>query len=119
MNLYFDLLVGTTTAPLRLLSFVGTLSAIAGLAFGVLLLVLRFVYGPGWAAEGVFTIFAVLFIFLGVQLLGMGLLGEYLGRISRDVQRRPRYLVHEVVGSGYGAGPSGVVARAAGREIGA
>jgi undecaprenyl-phosphate 4-deoxy-4-formamido-L-arabinose transferase len=119
LNLYFDLLVGTTTAPLRLLSFVGTVSAIAGLAFGVLLLVLRFVYGPGWAAEGVFTIFAVLFILLGVQLLGMGLLGEYIGRISRDVQRRPRYLVHEVIGSGYTAGPSGVVGRAASREIGA
>ena len=118
LNLYFDLLVGTTTAPLRLLSFVGTASAIAGLAFGVLLFVLRFVYGPGWAAEGVFTIFAVLFIFLGVQLLGMGLLGEYIGRISRDVQRRPRYLVHEVVGSGYSAGPSTLVGRAASREIG-
>jgi len=116
LNLYFDLLVGTTTAPLRLLSFVGTASAFAGLAFGVLLFVLRFVYGPGWAAEGVFTIFAVLFIFLGVQLLGMGLLGEYIGRISRDVQRRPRYLVHEVVGTGYTAGPSGVVGRAASRE---
>ena len=38
-----------------------------------------------------FTIFAVLFLFLGVQLLGMGLLGEYIGRISRDVQARPRY----------------------------
>jgi undecaprenyl-phosphate 4-deoxy-4-formamido-L-arabinose transferase len=118
LNLYFDLLVGTTTAPLRLLSIVGTLSAVAGLAFGVLLLVLRFVYGPGWAAEGVFTIFAVLFIFLGVQLLGMGLLGEYIGRISRDVQRRPRYLVHEVIGSGYGARADREVARVASREIG-
>ena len=119
VNLYFDLLVGTTTAPLRLLSFVGTLSALAGLGFGVFLLILRFIYGPGWAAEGVFTIFAVLFIFLGVQLLGMGLLGEYIGRISRDVQRRPRYLVHQVIGSGYGAGAGGSIGRAASREIGA
>jgi undecaprenyl-phosphate 4-deoxy-4-formamido-L-arabinose transferase len=94
-------------------------SAIAGLSFALLLFVLRFVYGPGWAAEGVFTIFAVLFIFLGVQLLGMGLLGEYIGRISRDVQRRPRYLVHEVIGSGYGAGAAGSIGRAASREIGA
>lgn len=99
LNLYFDLLVSTTTAPLRMLSFVGTGLALLGAGFGVLLLVLRLVYGPEWAAQGVFTIFAVLFIFLGVQLIGMGLLGEYIGRISKDVQGRPRYLVKRVLRS--------------------
>ncbi|MGA8202936.1 MAG: glycosyltransferase [Woeseiaceae bacterium] len=98
LNLYFDLVVSASTVPLRLLSIIGTGLALLGAAFGFLLLVLRFVLGPDWAAEGVFTIFAVLFIFLGVQLLGMGLLGEYIGRISRDVQGRPRYLVRETVG---------------------
>jgi undecaprenyl-phosphate 4-deoxy-4-formamido-L-arabinose transferase len=101
LNLYFDLLVSTTTAPLRLLSVVGTGCALAGVAFAALLLALRVAYGPTWAAQGVFTIFAVLFLFLGVQLLGMGLLGEYIGRISRDVQRRPRFIVREVVGTGW------------------
>jgi undecaprenyl-phosphate 4-deoxy-4-formamido-L-arabinose transferase len=100
LNLYFDLLVSASTAPLRLLSLAGTLLAMLGAAFGALLLILRLTYGPDWAAEGVFTIFAVLFMFLGVQLIGMGLLGEYIGRISRDVQRRPRYLVREIVRGG-------------------
>jgi undecaprenyl-phosphate 4-deoxy-4-formamido-L-arabinose transferase len=117
VNLYFDLLVSTTTAPLRLLSLAGTLLALVGVAFGVLLLVLRFVYGPDWAAEGVFTIFAVLFVFLGVQLVGMGLLGEYIGRISRDVQARPRFIVREVVGRGWSAASESLPARAAGREL--
>lgn len=103
VNLYFDLLVSSTTAPLRLLSVIGTLSALAGVGFGVALLALRIAYGPSWAAQGVFTVFAVLFVFLGVQLLGMGLLGEYIGRISRDVQGRPRYVVREVVGTGWSA----------------
>jgi undecaprenyl-phosphate 4-deoxy-4-formamido-L-arabinose transferase len=105
LNLYFDLLVSSSTAPLRMLSIIGTALALVGATFGILLLVLRFVYGPDWAAEGVFTIFAVLFVFLGVQLIGMGLLGEYIGRISRDVQGRPRYLIRETVGgdSGYQA----------------
>ena len=97
LNLYFDLLVSTTTAPLRMLSFLGTALALLGAGFGLSLLVLRFVLGPEWAAQGVFTIFALLFIFLGVQLLGMGLLGEYIGRISKDVQGRPRYLVKKVI----------------------
>lgn len=100
LNLYFDLLVSASTVPLRMLSIAGTGLAFVGAAFGVLLLILRLVYGPDWAAEGVFTIFAVLFIFLGVQLIGMGLLGEYIGRISRDVQDRPRYIVRETVGAG-------------------
>ena len=99
INLYFDLLVSATTRPLRLLSTVGAGLAVSGLGFGVLLLILRLIYGAAWAAEGVFTIFAALFVFLGAQFIGMGLLGEYIGRISRDVQGRPRYVVHEVVGA--------------------
>ncbi|HEX5049162.1 MAG TPA: glycosyltransferase [Gammaproteobacteria bacterium] len=115
INLYFDMLVSTTTAPLRLLSIVGGALAVIGAAFGVLLLALRLVYGPDWAAQGVFTIFAVLFLFLGIQLVGMGLLGEYVGRISRDVQARPRFIVREVVGSGWSASgePRQVAARSA------
>lgn len=97
INLYFDLLISTTTTPLRLLSVTGTLLALAGIAFGVLLLALRLYYGPEWAVQGVFTIFAILFVFLGVQLLGMGLLGEYIGRISRDVRARPRYVIRELI----------------------
>ena len=97
LNLYFDLLISTTITPLRLLSVSGTLLAFAGIAFGFLLLALRLYYGPEWAVQGVFTIFAILFVFLGVQLLGMGLLGEYIGRISRDVRARPRYVIRELV----------------------
>ncbi len=100
VNLYFDLLVSSTTVPLRMLSLTGTTLAGAGVAFGFLLLALRIINGPDWAAQGVFTVLALLFVFLGVQLIGLGLLGEYLGRVSRELQGRPRYLVREVVGTG-------------------
>jgi len=98
VNLQFDLLTSMTTGPLRLMTFVGGGLAVLGFAFAVLILVLRLVYGPEWAAQGVFTIFAVLFIFLGIQLAGMGLLGEYIGRIYQDVRARPRYFIETVVG---------------------
>ena len=50
--------------------------------------------------EGVFTLFAILFIFIGGQFIGMGLLGEYIGRIYHDVRARPRYFIQEVIGRG-------------------
>jgi len=98
INLQFDLLTSMTTFPLRLLSVLGGLLAMAGFAFSMVLLVTRFIYGADWAGEGVFTVFAILFIFIGVQLLAMGLLGEYIGRIYHDVRARPRYFIHKVVG---------------------
>jgi len=98
INLQFDLLTSMTTFPLRLLSVLGGLISIAGVGFGVFLLVMRLVYGAEWAAKGVFTLFAVLFMFVGAQFVGMGLLGEYIGRIYDDVRARPRYFVDRVVG---------------------
>jgi len=68
------------------------------------LIVLRLIYGPEWAAQGVFTVFAILFIFLGVQILAMGLLGEYIGRIYNDVRARPRYFIREIVAQQRNAG---------------
>jgi len=99
INLQFDLLTGMTTFPLRLLSILGTMISIAGLGFGVFLFVMRLIYGPEWAVGGVFTLFAILFIFIGAQFIGMGLLGEYIGRIYHDVRARPRYFVKRVVGA--------------------
>jgi len=100
VNLQFDLLTSITTAPLRLLMMFGTVICALGGGLGVLLLVLRLIYGPEWAVEGVFTLFAVLFMLVGLQFIGMGLLGEYIGRIYTDVRGRPRYYVEEVVGRG-------------------
>lgn len=47
--------------------------------------------------DGVFVLFAVLFIFVGAQFVAMGLLGEYIGRIYNDVRARPRYFIQRVV----------------------
>jgi undecaprenyl-phosphate 4-deoxy-4-formamido-L-arabinose transferase len=97
VNLMFDLVTTMSTTPLRMLSLLGGVLALTGFAFGVLLLVLRLAHGPEWAAQGVFVLFAVLFIFTGAQFLGLGLLGEYLGRVYHDVRARPRFFVERIV----------------------
>ncbi|MFO7599755.1 MAG: glycosyltransferase [Candidatus Desulfacyla sp.] len=99
INLQFDLLTSMTTFPLRLLNVLGVLISALGVGFGIFLFVMRLIYGPDWAAAGVFTLFAILFIFIGAQFLAMGLLGEYIGRIYSDVRARPRYFVEEIVGT--------------------
>jgi len=98
ISLQFDLLTGITTFPLRLLSMLGVLISAAGVGFGVFLLVMRLIYGSDWAVQGVFTLFAILFIFIGAQFIALGLLGEYLGRMYYDVRARPRFFVNKVTG---------------------
>ncbi|MDA3919379.1 MAG: undecaprenyl-phosphate 4-deoxy-4-formamido-L-arabinose transferase [Salinisphaera sp.] len=97
INLMFDLVTCMTTAPLRLLSIVGIVVASLGFLLAVILIVMRLALGPAWAVNGVFTLFAVLFTFVGAQFIAMGLLGEYIGRMYNDVRARPRYFVQEIV----------------------
>ncbi|WP_122420137.1 undecaprenyl-phosphate 4-deoxy-4-formamido-L-arabinose transferase [Pseudomonas viridiflava] len=99
INLMFDLITCMTTTPLRLLSIVGFSMAFLGLLFAVMLIVLRLIFGAPWAENGTFVLFAVLFVFTGGQFIGMGLLGEYLGRMYSDVRARPRFFIEKVVRS--------------------
>jgi undecaprenyl-phosphate 4-deoxy-4-formamido-L-arabinose transferase len=73
------------------------ISALSGLLV-VLLVVRRLIIGP--EAEGVFTLFAIVFTLLGLALFGIGLIGEYVGRTYEQVRGRPRYLVAAVLGPG-------------------
>jgi len=95
MRLNFDLMTGFSTAPMRLFSGIGIAIALLSVLFVLYLLVRRYVVGP--EAEGVFTLFAIAFFLLGVALFGVGLLGEYVGRIYDEVRHRPRYIVGTVL----------------------
>ncbi len=96
LSLQLDLMTGFSMWPLRILFFVGTALAISGILAAVILVVMRLIYGPGWAAQGVFTLFAALFFFVGAQFFALGLLGEYIGRIFQAVRKRPTFLVGKV-----------------------
>ena len=102
INLQFDLLTSMTTFPLRLLSLLGSVISFAGIGFGIFLFAMRQTMDKAswddWSGHGVFTLFALLFIFVGCQFIGMGLIGEYVGRIYGDVRARPRYYVEKVIG---------------------
>ena len=102
INLQFDLLTSMTTTPLRLLTYFGAAVSFLGIGFGIALLILRIALGDEWGEQGIFTLFAVLFVFVGAQFMAMGLLGEYIGRIYHDVRDRPRYFIDRVVGEGPG-----------------
>ena len=52
----------------------------------------------GPEVEGVFTLFAILFVFVGLNTLGLALIGEYVGRIYREVRGRPRFVVRQTLG---------------------
>ena len=95
IRLNFDLVTGFSLIPLQMFSMLG-MGLSAGSAILVLfLLIRRFVLGA--EAEGVFTLFAIAFFFMGVILFGIGLLGEYIGRIFQQVRARPRYVVQTIL----------------------
>jgi undecaprenyl-phosphate 4-deoxy-4-formamido-L-arabinose transferase len=95
IRLNFDLVTGFSVMPLQLFSIFGMLLALGSGTLFALLLVRRFVLGS--EVEGVFTLFALTFFLIGVMLFGLGLLGEYIGRIYQQVRERPRYVVQTVI----------------------
>ncbi|MGH8821713.1 MAG: glycosyltransferase, partial [Rhodoferax sp.] len=101
-------MVAFSTAPLRLLTALGLLLSIGALGYGSWVIIDFFLTGvevPGYA-----TIVVGLMFFSGIQLLGMGILAEYVGRIYEGVKQRPAYLISQRTGDGLiaaGAGPQG------------
>lgn len=95
IRLNFDLMTGFSLVPLQMFSMLGMLLSIVSAGLVALLLLRRFVLGA--EAEGVFTLFAIVFFLMGVILFGIGLVGEYVGRIFQQVRGRPQYVVKTVL----------------------
>jgi len=95
INLQFDLLTSFSLLPLQMLSVLGVAIASLGFMLFIGLMVYRFL-DPEGTVEGVFTLFAILFFFVGCQFVAFGLLGEYIGRIYVEVRDRPKYIIKKV-----------------------
>ncbi|WP_090180502.1 MULTISPECIES: glycosyltransferase [unclassified Duganella] len=95
IRLNFDLITGFSLIPLQFYSMLGMAMSFFSAIMVVVLAYRRLVVGV--EADGVFTLFAVAFFFMGVILFGIGLLGEYVGRIFQQVRARPRYVVQTIL----------------------
>ncbi len=95
LRLNFDLMTGFSLVPLQFVSLSGIALSLLSALFVIYLAIRRLVVGP--EAEGLFTLFGVAFLLLGILLFSVGLLGEYVGRIYLQVRHRPRYLVDAVL----------------------
>jgi undecaprenyl-phosphate 4-deoxy-4-formamido-L-arabinose transferase len=96
IRLNFDLMTGFSVVPLQLFALFGIVTSLLSLAFGLFLLVRRFIVGA--EVEGVFTLFAILFFFIGIIIMGIGIVGEYVGRIYQEVRKRPRFVIRKTYG---------------------
>ena len=95
VKLSWDLITGYSNFPLRLVTYLGIFSAVLGFALMMFLLFQRVVNGI--LIEGFIVLSAVFAFFAGVQLLSIGFLGEYLGRVHMQTQDRPDYIIERVI----------------------
>lgn len=94
--LQYDLLTGTSTFPLRLLTFFGFAIAVFGILFGLIVFIISQI-DKAWGADGTFALFAIVIILMGGQFAAMGLLGEYIGKIHINSRARPQFFIESII----------------------
>lgn len=91
----FDLVTGFSLVPLQVFTILGILVSLMSGVLVVYMVLRRAIIGP--EMEGIFTLFAIMFLLVGLCLLGLGVLGEYIGRIYQEVLKRPRFVIRDVM----------------------
>ncbi|RDZ29780.1 glycosyltransferase family 2 protein [Lysobacter silvisoli] len=104
-NLALEGITSFSTAPLRLATYLGLATALLAFGFGVWVVAKALLWGDpvaGWP-----TMMSVILFLGGVQLIALGLIGEYLGRLYEESKQRPLYLVDTwLPAAGVSSGPS-------------
>lgn len=94
-NLALEGITSFSTVPLRVGTYIGFVIAILAIVYGMFMVVKKLCFGiniPGYPS----LLVSILF-FGGVQLMGIGVLGEYIGRIYIENKNRPRYIVNKII----------------------
>ena len=94
IRLNFDLMTSFSIVPLQFVTMTGMLISALSFILVCYMLLRRLFLGP--EVEGVFTLMAIQFMLTGITLFSLGITGEYVGRIYREVSRRPRYSVRKI-----------------------
>ena len=94
LYLTLDMLIGFSDFPLRATSIAGSMLALASILLAVYIAVLRILGGV--SVEGYASLFAGITFLAGIQLLFLGIIGEYIARIYREIKGRPYYVVGEI-----------------------
>lgn len=93
LNLALDGITSFSTAPLRLATIVGSIIALGSFCFLIFYISKTLIYGD--PVQGFTTLVSIILFLGGVQLLSIGILGEYIGRIYIETKGRPNYMVRE------------------------
>jgi polyisoprenyl-phosphate glycosyltransferase len=94
-NFAIEGITSFSTAPLKIATYLGVITAVAAFAYGTFIVIGTLIYGNPVA--GYPSIMAVVLFLGGVQLVGLGIVGEYLGRTFNEVKNRPLYFVSDYV----------------------
>jgi glycosyltransferase involved in cell wall biosynthesis len=94
-NFALEGITSFSTVPLRIWTYVGAFVLLIGLIYAFLILIDALVHGI--ATPGYVTLLTAVIVFGGIQLMGIGILGEYIGRIYMEVKARPTYLIDKII----------------------
>ena len=96
LSLWFDMVVSFTDIPLKIAAFGGLILGISGFLLAIFYISRYFLYG--FSVPGFATIVILITVFSGFQLLCLGILGEYVGRMNRELKNKPEYIIRDTLG---------------------
>lgn len=92
-NFSLEGITSFTIAPLKVATYIGSLTALLAFAYGIYIIIDTLIYGNPVA--GYPSLMVVVLFLGGLQLMTIGIVGEYLGRIFNEAKRRPLYIVQD------------------------
>ena len=104
LTLLIDAMLNYSFLPIRAISFIGTMCALLGFLFGITVVARRLFFGT--AVEGWATLAVLVSMIGGMQMLMLGVIGEYLWRTMAEARGRAAYVINKIFESESGASPS-------------
>lgn len=98
VRLNYDFMTGFSLLPIQMMTFAGGAISVIGFLLSMYLIIRSFAIKSDTGLGGIYTMFSVLYFFIGILILCIGIIGEYIGRMYIEIKKRPRYIVKEYLG---------------------